>query len=69
MDKEFNLNADYIELVKLLKIFGIGNTGGQAKQIISAGLVRLNGVTEYRVRAKLRKDDLVEVDDLSIRIK
>ena len=66
--KEFQLSSEFIELVKLLKIFRIGQTGGQAKLLIGEGLVKLNGSTEFRIRAKLRKGDVVEVEDQKITI-
>jgi ribosome-associated protein len=40
---EFVLESDYIELVKLLKLQGLADTGGQSKQMISDGIVLLNG--------------------------
>lgn len=59
--REFKLNSEYIELVKLLKMFGIAETGGQAKIIVENGEVFLNGIQEFRKRAKLRPGDKVEV--------
>ncbi len=66
--KEFQLTTEYIELVKLLKLFRIGETGGQAKLIIIGGMVKLNGNVEFRIRAKLRKGDLIEVDGQIIKL-
>jgi ribosome-associated protein len=66
--KEFRLTSEYIELVKLLKLYKIGETGGQAKLIITEGLVKLNGTVEYRIRAKLRKGDIVEAEGSKIKI-
>jgi ribosome-associated protein len=57
----FNLNgAEYIELTKLLKLLHFAESGGHAKIMVQDGEVRLNGVVEYRKRAKLRRGDLVE---------
>lgn len=67
--KEFLLNGEFIELIKLLKIMRICESGGQAKMMVDEGLVKLNGDTEFRKRAKLRKGDLVRVFDVSIIIK
>ena len=66
--REFNLNSEYIELVKLLKLLRIANTGGHAKIMVEEGEVYLNGVQEFRKRAKLRSGDIVEVlgDKISI---
>ena len=60
--------AEYIELIKLLKIMRISESGGQAKVMVDEGIVYLNGQQESRKRAKLRSGDLVEVFDYKIRI-
>ena len=59
--REFILTSEYIELVKLLKLFGIAETGGHAKIIVEDGEVLLNGLQEFRKRAKLRAGDKIEV--------
>jgi ribosome-associated protein len=59
--REFTLIDDYIELVKLLKLLRIAQTGGHAKIIVEEGEVIRNGETEYRKRAKLVKGDVIEV--------
>ena len=59
--REFKLTSEYIELVKLLKLFGIAETGGHAKIIVQDGEVFLNGIREFRKRAKLRAGDKIEV--------
>lgn len=61
MIREFKLKSEYIELVKLLKLFGIAETGGHAKIIVENGEVFLNGTQEFRKRAKLRAGDKIEV--------
>ncbi|NQU84309.1 MAG: RNA-binding S4 domain-containing protein [Mariniphaga sp.] len=65
---EFKLRAEYIELIQLLKATGISGTGGQAKMMVEDGQVTLNGVQEFRKRAKLRVGDTVEIFDKKIRI-
>lgn len=57
----FNLNAETIELVKLLKLLGIAESGGQAKRLVDDGEVLLNGNPEFRKRAKLKAGDVIEV--------
>jgi len=59
--REFKLTSEYIELIKLLKLFGIAETGGHAKNIVEDGGVLLNGTREFRKRAKLRAGDKIEV--------
>ena len=66
----FNLNgAEYIELIKLLKLLHIAQSGGHAKIMVEEGEVKLNGETEYRKRAKLRPGDLVETSGTTISVK
>lgn len=67
--REFILNSEYIELVKLLKHLGIAETGGHAKMMVESGQVLLNGKPEFRKRAKLRANDEVEAIGIKIRIK
>ena len=65
----FNLNgAEFIELIKLLKLLHIAQSGGHAKIMVEEGEVKLNGETEYRKRAKLRPGDLVETSGKKISI-
>jgi ribosome-associated protein len=60
--QNFKIKGEFIELIQLLKVLGIAETGGHAKIIVDDGLVKLNGVVEIRKRAKLRVGDKVEVD-------
>ena len=59
--REFTLTTEYIELVKLLKLLQIAQTGGHAKILVIDGEVLRNGVQEFRKRAKLRAGDVIEV--------
>ncbi len=64
----FDLDKEFIELNKLLKILALVESGGQANAVISEGYVRYNGEVDTRKRLKLRKGDLVEFNDTQIRI-
>lgn len=66
---QFKITTDYIELIRLLKLLRLAESGGQAKLMVEDGLVKVNGQTEYRKRAKLRKGDLIEFDGHQISIK
>jgi ribosome-associated protein len=59
--REFQLTSEYIELMKLLKLLRIAQTGGHAKIIVEDGEVIRNGEPEFRKRAKLIKGDVLEV--------
>jgi ribosome-associated protein len=45
---------DYIELNNLLKVTGLCESGGQAKQLIADGQVQVDGAVETRKRCKIR---------------
>lgn len=66
--REFKLTSEYIELIKLLKLLRIAETGGHAKLMVENGGVYLNGVQEFRKRAKLRTGDKIEVSGETILI-
>jgi ribosome-associated protein len=66
--REFKLTSEYIELIKLLKLLRIAETGGHAKIIVEDGGVFLNGIQEFRKRAKLRPGDKIEVTGETILI-
>lgn len=51
-----------IELCQFLKFGGLTGTGGEAKQVISQGLVRLNGTVETQKRKQLLAGDRVTYD-------
>jgi ribosome-associated protein len=55
-----------IELCQFIKFGGLAGTGGEAKQLISSGLVHLNGVVETQKRKKLAAGDKVTVDGKTI---
>lgn len=59
---------EYIELNKLLKIFNLVETGGEAHVRIDAGLVKVNGAIERQRRKKLRTGDVVFYNKVTITI-
>jgi ribosome-associated protein len=68
MDRYELRGEEYIELVKLLKLMRISESGGQAKLMVEDGLVYRNGEQEFRKRAKLRSGDIVEVLDFKVEV-
>ena len=67
--EEFKIEGDYIELMALLKALGIAETGGHAKHIVDAGEVVRNGQVETRRRAKLIPGDLIQIENLTIKLR
>ena len=63
---KFDLQQEYIEMIKLLKLTGIADSGGEAKQIVDAGEVNYNGEIDYRKRLKVRSGDVVLVHGVQI---
>lgn len=66
--EKFKIEGDYIELIALLKVMGIAQTGGHAKMIVDEGVVYRNGEQELRKRAKLVPGDRIEIDDIVIEL-
>ena len=58
--KEVKINTEFIKLDQFLKFEGIVGTGGEAKNIINDGLVKVNGKVELARGKKLYKGDVVE---------
>lgn len=57
---EFKLRGEFIELDNMLKALELVVNGAEAKQKIQAGLAKVNGTVELRVRRKLHAGDSVE---------
>ena len=51
------LRGDHVTLAQAVKAVGLADTGGQAKVIVRAGDVTVNGVVETRPGRKLRAGD------------
>jgi ribosome-associated protein len=58
-----------ITLGQALKAANVVGTGGEAKILIQAGEVRVNGEVETRRGRKLRGGDIVEVGDERLEIR
>uniref|UniRef100_UPI0040568113 RNA-binding S4 domain-containing protein n=1 Tax=Candidatus Electronema sp. TaxID=2698783 RepID=UPI0040568113 len=62
------ISGDFIELCSLLKLEGIAESGGEAKQLICEGHVRVNGAEETRKRKKIYSGDVVECQGRTVRV-
>lgn len=62
--KEISISTDYIKLDQFLKLCGIAQTGGQAKIMISEGMIIVNGTVALERGKKIRKSDIVEIKDM-----
>lgn len=66
--EQFKIEGEHIELIGLLKVLGIAQTGGHAKFIVDEGLVLRNDEVEYRKRAKLVPGDIIQIEDITIEL-
>jgi ribosome-associated protein len=51
-----------INLTQVLKLAGCVQSGGEAKAVISAGHVRVNGDVELRKRRQMKAGDVVVIE-------
>lgn len=65
---EFELRSEHIALCDLLKLAGIADSGGQGKQMVADGLVKIDGQIELRKTAKIRAGQVVACGDVEIRV-
>ncbi|MEM8561314.1 MAG: RNA-binding S4 domain-containing protein [Pseudomonadota bacterium] len=66
--REVFISREPIELYKVLKFEGMVSSGGEAKAVISAGAVRVNGLTESRKRRKITAGDIITFAGDELRI-
>lgn len=57
---EFKITEEYIELIKLLKVTQIAESGAMAKILVENEEVLRNGEIELRKRAKIRSGEIIE---------
>jgi len=65
---DFQLKFEFIELDNLLKTTHLVASGSEARQCILAGVIKVNGQVEIRIRRKLRLGDSVEFGKQQISI-
>lgn len=69
MTMDFKIDGEYIELIQLLKVIGMAQTGGHAKMIVEDEVVFRNGELEIRKRAKLIPGDVIQIEENTIHLK
>ena len=62
------ITSEPVELYKILKFEGMVASGGEAKLVISEGLVLVNGKVETRKRKKIVAGDIIEFAQEKIHI-
>ena len=63
------IRQEPIELYKLLKFENMVETGGEAKFVISEGLVLVNGAVETRKRKKIVAGDIIEFNNEKVQVR
>jgi len=63
------INKEPVELFKILKFEGIVSSGSEAKDVIAAGNVLVNGMIEKQKRKKMVAGDTIEISGESFQLK
>lgn len=66
--EEVKITTEFIKLDQLLKFSGLVETGGQAKEVISAGIVSVNGEVCLLRGKKIRPGDMIHVENYEISV-
>lgn len=67
--EEIIINDEFIKLSQLLKFANMIYSGGEAKEVIADGLVKVNGQVETQKGKKIYKNDIVEFQGIQIIVK
>ncbi|MCX7657758.1 MAG: RNA-binding S4 domain-containing protein [Oscillospiraceae bacterium] len=54
------ITTDFIKLDSLLKFSGVTETGGEAKELVQNGMVKVNGEICTQRGKKIRSGDIIE---------
>ena len=65
---EFKLEGPYIPMIQLLKAANLVSSGGEAQTVVMEGLVKYNGVVDFRKRLKVKLGDVVTFEGKTIKI-
>jgi ribosome-associated protein len=66
--REVSIRDDTIRLGQALKLAGLAGSGGEARALIEASRVRVNGELETRRGRQLRRGDVVALGGETVRI-
>lgn len=61
--EKISINTEFIKLDSLLKFAALVGTGGEAKYVISEGMIRVNGEVCTMRGKKIRPGDTVSFED------
>ena len=69
IDFDLDDRHPHVELNQLLKLTGLCDSGGAGKAIVASGAVYVDGQQELRKTCKIHAGQIVEIDDVRIRVK
>jgi ribosome-associated protein len=69
IDFDLDDRHEHVELNQLLKLTGLCDSGGAGKAIVASGAVYVDGQQELRKTCKIHAGQVVEIDDVRIRVK
>ena len=67
--EEVTITTEYIKLDALLKFAGLCETGGEAKEAVQGGRVKVNGEVCLMRGKKLRSGDTVELNGSAVTVR
>lgn len=59
-------NETFIPLIALLKATGVVDSGSEAQEVVTAGMVLRNGEVETRKRAKITAGEVIVFENVEI---
>ena len=66
--KTMTITTEYIKLQDLLKLANVVETGGEAKELVQGGAVKVNGEVCTMRGKKCRAGDVIELDGQSVTV-
>lgn len=67
--RSVEITSEPVELYKILKFEGMVTSGGQAKAVVAAGQVLVNGKVETQKRKKIVSGDTIEFNNEKFGVK
>ncbi len=66
--RDVAIDGEMIRLGQLLKLSGLVESGGEARELVQEGAVQVNGEVEMRRGRQLHRGDVVEAGAQTVRI-
>jgi ribosome-associated protein len=67
-ERDVPIREDTIRLGQLLKLAGLAESGGHARELVQAGAAQVNGEVEVRRGRQLRRGDVVTLGAETVRV-